>query len=71
MQTIEIDILNPKVLSILENLVDLELIRFKEKSKDDFLKLVNKIRNNSDIEINEDEIAYEVKAVRKSRNEGK
>ncbi len=71
MQTIEIDILNPKVLSILENLVDLELIRFKEKSKNDFSKLVNKIRNNSDIEINEDEIAYEVKAVRKSRNEGK
>ena len=71
MQTIEIDILNPKVLSILENLVDLELIRFKEKSKNDFSKLVNKIRNNSDIEINEDEIAYEVKAVRKSRNERK
>jgi len=71
MQTIEIDILNPKVISILENLVDLELIRFKEKSKNDFSKLVNKIRNNSDVEINEEEIAYEVKAVRKLRNERK
>ena len=69
MQTVKIDILNPKVLSILENLVELKLIKFNIESKGEFSDFVEKLRSKSSNEISEDEIAYEVKKVRTSQDE--
>jgi hypothetical protein len=44
MDTMQIDILNPKASKLLKNLEDLKLISIRKSSDDDFLKLVNKFR---------------------------
>jgi hypothetical protein len=44
MDTIQIDILNPKASKLLKNLEDLKLISIRKSSDDGFLKLVNKFR---------------------------
>lgn len=70
METIRIDILNPKAKSILNNLADLELIRIKkEKGKSEFKELLEKLRIDSDNSLSLDEITAEVEAVRKARYE--
>ena len=70
METIRIDILNPKVKSLLKGLTELDLIRIKkEKVKSEFKDLVDKLRINADKAPSIDEITKEVEAVRKSRNE--
>ena len=70
METIRIDILNPKVKSLLKELTELDLIRIKkEKVKSEFKDLVDKLRINADKAPSIDEITKEVEAVRKSRNE--
>ena len=67
METIRIDILNPKAINLLNNLADMNLIRIK-RSDNDLTKLINKIRSNSKVEISLEEISKEVETVRKSRN---
>jgi hypothetical protein len=67
METIRIDILNPKALKLLNNLADLNLIRIKSND-DDLSKLIKKIRSNSKEEITLENITKEVEAVRQSRN---
>lgn len=47
METIRIDILNPKALKLLNNLADLNLIRIKS-NEDDLSELIKKIRSNSE-----------------------
>lgn len=70
METIRIDILNPKAKSLLKNLADLNLIRIKkEKVKSEFKELLDKLRINSDTAPSLDDITTEVEAVRKSRYE--
>ena len=70
METIRIDILNPKARSLLNNLADLDLIRIKkEKVKSEFKELLDRLRINSDESPSLDEITAEVEAVRKSRYE--
>jgi len=70
METIRIDILNPKAKKLLKNLADLNLIKIsKEKYKSDFSTLLKKIRANSNDEISLNEITKEVEQVRKSRYE--
>ncbi len=44
METMQIDILNPKAGKLLKNLEDLKLISIRKSSDDGFLKLVNKFR---------------------------
>lgn len=44
MDTMEIDILNPKAEKLLKNLEDLKLISIRKSSDDGFLTLVNKFR---------------------------
>jgi hypothetical protein len=44
MDTMQIDILNPKAGKLLKNLEDLKLISIRKSSDDGFLKLVNKFR---------------------------
>ncbi|MDG3581858.1 hypothetical protein [Galbibacter pacificus] len=69
METIRIDIINPKA-KLLKKLADLNLIKIsKEKYKSDFSTLLKKIRAKSNDEISLDEITKEVEQVRKSRYE--
>jgi hypothetical protein len=67
METIRIDILNTKVLKLLNNPTDLNLIRIKS-SYNDLSKLIKKIRSKSKEEISLEEITKEVETVRQSRN---
>lgn len=70
METIRIDILNPKAKKLLKDLADLNLIKInKEKYKSEFSTLLKKIRTKSNDEITLDEITKEVEQVRKSRYE--
>jgi len=70
METLRIDILNPKAKSILKDLADLNLIKInKESKKSDFSELLKKIRSKSKDEITLEEITEEVEQVRKSRYE--
>ncbi len=65
---IQIEILNPNVKGILEQLVKLELIKIKDEPKI-FLKLISKIRNNSLDDFDVDDIRSEVEMVRNERFE--
>jgi len=70
METIRIDIINPKAKSILKDLADLDLIRIKkEKVKSEFKELLDRLRIDSDDTPSLDEITAEVEAVRKARYE--
>jgi len=70
METIRIDIINPKAKSILNDLADLELIRIKkEEGKSEFKELLDKLRVDSDEAPSLNEITAEVEAVRKARYE--
>jgi hypothetical protein len=69
METIRIDILNPKAKTLLKNLADLNLIKINKDRKSDFSALLKKLRTKSKDEISLDEITEEVEEVRKSRYE--
>jgi len=69
METIRIDILNPKAKNLLKNLADLNLIKINKDKKSDFSTLLKKLRTKSKDEISLDEITKEVEEVRKSRYE--
>jgi hypothetical protein len=70
METIQIDILNPKAKKLLKDLADLNLIKInKANTKSDFSSLLEKLRSNSDEEISLDEITDEVEQIRKLRYE--
>lgn len=68
METIRIDILNPKAKALLNDLENLDLIRIRsEKSDTDFSDLLKKLRSKADKAPSLEEIAAEVESVRKSR----
>ena len=70
METIKVDILNPKAKSILKNLADLNLIRIKStRVKSELKDLLNRLRDNKDETPALEEITSEVELVRKSRHE--
>ena len=70
METVRIDILNPKAKSLLRDLAELDLIRIKkEKIKSEFSELLDKFRSNSVDSPSLDEITAEVESVRKARYE--
>ena len=70
METIRIDILNPKVKALLKDLADLKLIRIKnDEVKTEFIELLENLRKNSQEAPSIDEITKEVEAVRKGRYE--
>lgn len=72
METLRIDILNPKAKSLLKNLADLDLIRIKKvKVKSEFQDLLEKLRSQSVDVPSLEEITAEVEAVRKARYEKK
>ncbi len=70
MQTIKIDIVNPKALSLLKNLEDLNLIRLNDVNlKSEFISLLNKLRENEENAPSLEDITAEVESVRKKRYE--
>ncbi len=70
METIKIDILNPKAKSLLKDLADLKLIRIqKNEVRTEFQELLDKFRMKSAEAPSFEEITNEVEAVRKTRYE--
>ena len=70
MESLRIEIINPKAKSLIKSLVDMDLMRIKkEKGKSEFTELLNKLRKRSDKAPNLEEITKEVESVRKSRYE--
>lgn len=70
METIRIDILNPKAKALLKGLANLELIRIrKDKSDEDFTDLLKKFRKKAETAPDPEEITKEIEAVRKARHE--
>jgi len=70
METIKVDILNPKAKTILKNLADLNLIRIKSsKVKSELKDLLTRLRINQDESPSLEEITSEVELVRKNRYE--
>ena len=67
MESIQIDILNPKAKKLLKNLADLNLIKITRSTKSDFSALLEKLRSKSNQEMSFEEITKEVESVRKSR----
>jgi hypothetical protein len=66
METIQVEILNPKVKKLLKDLVSLNLISIKKE--DHFLDTVSSLRASNANSISLEEIASEVKKVRKKHN---
>ncbi|MBN1767987.1 MAG: hypothetical protein JW842_05710 [Prolixibacteraceae bacterium] len=70
MESMKIEIVNPKAKRLINNLADMDLIRIKkEKVKSDFIELLSKLRKHSDNAPSLYEITQEVESVRKSRHE--
>ncbi len=70
METIKVDILNPKAKTILKNLADLNVIRItSSKVKSELKDLLTRLRINQDESPSLDEITAEVELVRKNRYE--
>jgi len=72
METLKIDILNPKAKALLKDLANQELIRIrkdKSESVSEFSDLLKKFRNKADEAPTLEEITKEVEAVRKARYE--
>lgn len=68
MESLRIDILNPKAKALLKDLANLELIRIrKEKSTNDLSDLLKKFRSKKRKVPSMEEITAEVEAVRKAR----
>lgn len=69
MESLEIDILNPKAKKLLKDLADLKLISIRpsKKTGKDFQLFLDRIRSKSDNPPSPEEIADEVKAVRMTR----
>ncbi len=67
METMRIDIVNPKAKKIIKELADLNLISIRDKDPiKSFQKLLSKLRSNAE-KISLDEITKEVELVRARR----
>jgi len=70
METIRIEIINPKAKSLIKSLADMDLIRIRKgKIKSEFIDLLERLRAKSDNPPSLEEITKEVEAVRESRYE--
>ncbi len=68
METLRVDILNPKAKTLLKGLADLDLIRIKKNTiKPELIECLDELRINSDDAPTLDEITAEVETVRKAR----
>ena len=71
MQTISVEIINPKAIRLLEDMEDLDLIRFSDRKmkQEELMSLLDKFKMDSPPSL--EEIQLEVKAVRKAMKKGK
>lgn len=69
MKTLQVEILNPKARKLLDDLVQLNLIKIKENKGNDFSDLLKKLRTKGSDQLTPEEIINEVELVRKSRYE--
>jgi hypothetical protein len=70
MESIRIEILNPKAKSLLKSLADLNLIKIKkDKINIEFNELLARLRKKSDDTFSLDDISNEVESVRAKRHE--
>ena len=67
MSTFNVEILNPKVQEILQNLADLQLITLKKEPDNRFFEVLSRMRDRES-EISLDEITKEVELVRAQRH---
>ncbi|MBD1386267.1 hypothetical protein IDJ75_13355 [Mucilaginibacter rigui] len=67
MDTLKINIINPKALKLLNDLADMNLISIQDSPKNNFTKLLNALRSKNDSAPSLDEITKEVEAVRAKR----
>ncbi|WP_461790258.1 hypothetical protein [Pedobacter sp.] len=69
MDSLKIEIINPKAVKLLQNLADLNLITIKKNtSKNSFAAILKKLRAKSKSAPTLDEISKEVDVVRSRRN---
>ena len=68
METIKVDILNPKARKLLKDLADLDLIAIRKSTKSDFSEALIRIRSKSESVPSPEEIAGEVETVRYRRS---
>ncbi|HMT55067.1 MAG TPA: hypothetical protein PKD16_18720 [Saprospiraceae bacterium] len=71
MNTIQIEILNPKAVRLIQDLADLELISINQPRETGFSKLLAKLRSKAESVPSLEEITNEVELVRAARNEQK
>ncbi len=69
MESIRIEILNPKAKILIKNLADMDLIRIKKDKKSEFSDLLARLRKHSEETPSLEEITKEVESVRKARYE--
>ena len=70
METIRIEIINPKAKGLIKSMADMDLIKIKKgKIKSEFIELLDRLREKSDNAPSLEEITKEVEIVRKSRYE--
>jgi len=67
MDTMRIEILNPKATKLLKDLADLNLIAIQDISKNGFRDVLGKLRSNAKSVPTMDEITNEVELVRSKR----
>jgi len=67
MESLKIDILNPKARKLLNDLADLDLIAIRKVSENNFSDVVNRIRKKAGDGLEESEIVKEVESVRYER----
>ncbi|MDT3741056.1 MAG: hypothetical protein RO257_16320 [Candidatus Kapabacteria bacterium] len=68
METLRIELINPKAINFLNGLADLNLISIKKDTTDtDFVDLLTKLRSHNLPVLSDEEILAEVELVRKHR----
>ncbi len=70
MESLRIDILNPKAKKLLKNLAELNLIKINPEQPQDLEFMLNNLRSRSGAPISLEDITSEVDTVRKKRYEG-
>jgi hypothetical protein len=67
MDTMRIDLLNPKAAKLIEDLADLKLIAIHKPTENDFSELVERLRSKAEFAPSLEEITREVELVRAKR----
>ena len=67
METVKVDILNPKARKLLKELADLDLISIRKSTKSEFSEVLKRIRSKSETVPSPEEITGEVEVVRSRR----